>query len=179
MNAMKPENTASGPSAREPITLMPWEKGNYVDLQWIPLAVRFKLDKVGLKIGLKAWQALPFESRQDLLKTPFAASHQQHAWSEALRQAMTTHGLGEPTPFPQAPPLSDTREALSPEALLAWRSVGFDLAAGLGQLSDFGRYVAIKTVQSGKSATQSLTPDSREHWVEVAHTLGLPAYFTT
>ena len=41
------------------------------DLHFIPLAIRYKLDTLGLKIGLDAWLRLSIEERFELLNSPF------------------------------------------------------------------------------------------------------------
>lgn len=40
------------------------------DLTYIPMAVRFKLDKCGIKLSLDDWQLLPERRRRELLNAP-------------------------------------------------------------------------------------------------------------
>ncbi len=40
------------------------------ELEWIPLAVRMKLDVAGLSLGLEDWQALELEARRSLVAAP-------------------------------------------------------------------------------------------------------------
>lgn len=43
-------------------------------LLWLPLAVRHKLDGCRLRLSLLEWQALPLETRAELLHLPAAAA---------------------------------------------------------------------------------------------------------
>lgn len=54
----------------EPICLFSCEPPEAHALEWLPLAVRFKLDAVGLKIRLPEWQALARDERLALLGCP-------------------------------------------------------------------------------------------------------------
>jgi hypothetical protein len=46
-------------------------------LQWLPLAVRYKLDQCGLKIGLQQWHALALDQREALVRRPPGALFEQ------------------------------------------------------------------------------------------------------
>jgi hypothetical protein len=50
--------------------LFGFEADLYPSLRCIPMAIRYKLDAVGLKVSLKTWNRLPAEQRMELL----------HAW---------------------------------------------------------------------------------------------------
>jgi hypothetical protein len=54
----------------EPIRVLPCEPSQACSLEWLPLAVRFKLDAVGLKIRLAEWQVLGRDERLALLACP-------------------------------------------------------------------------------------------------------------
>jgi hypothetical protein len=54
----------------QPDRVFEFEPAAARDLEWLPLAVRYKLDLCGLKIGLNEWQALALEQRQALLRCP-------------------------------------------------------------------------------------------------------------
>ena len=43
-------------------------------LTYVPMAVRFKLDKCGIKLSLAHWSQLPERERRKLLKAPCANS---------------------------------------------------------------------------------------------------------
>jgi hypothetical protein len=53
-----------------PTCVLPGESVQARQLAWMPLAVRFKLDRCGLRIGLAQWQAMSLTERSALLVTP-------------------------------------------------------------------------------------------------------------
>lgn len=62
-----------------------FEAATYVSLEFVPLAVRRKLDLAGLKISLDGWQALPFEERLALCHLPIDASGDLDVYRVVLR----------------------------------------------------------------------------------------------
>ena len=56
-----------------PTACLTFESQACQSLQWLPLAVRFKLDECGLKLSLQQWQGLPLAERQALLALPSGA----------------------------------------------------------------------------------------------------------
>ncbi|MEO6096043.1 MAG: nitrate reductase associated protein [Fibrobacteria bacterium] len=51
-------------------SLFEYEREYRSDLRFIPMAMRYRLDCVGLKIGLPAWQWLPVPARFELAAMP-------------------------------------------------------------------------------------------------------------
>ncbi len=83
------------------------------DLTYIPMAVRFNLDRFGLRITLAQWQLLPYEDRRLLARFPVDEDTQiEPNFDHALFEMLRTHANVEP-------------EWFSPEEAPAWR----DLAA--------------------------------------------------
>ncbi len=131
-----------------PDQLLPWETGPYADLEWLPQAMRFKLDAVGIKVGLKQWQALPIEAKRQLLAAPIADEAAKEAWKQSLLQVLQTAGI-EASNLPPASPLS-----WNPETQAQWQAVGFALTEEIwSQWSEFQKYVAEKTAFSKSSTT--------------------------
>ena len=64
--------------------LFSFEKEEFGALSLIPLVGRYRLDCVGLKLSLKAWQRLPLSERQALLSLPFDQEVEQIHWSHRL-----------------------------------------------------------------------------------------------
>ena len=58
-------------SAADDARLFAFESELETSLTYIPLAVRFKLDKCGIKLSLEAWQQLPEDRRRKLLQAPY------------------------------------------------------------------------------------------------------------
>lgn len=61
----------------EPVHILSSEPPQARSLEWLPLAVRFKLDALGLKIRLYEWQALARPKRQALLACPAGGSFEK------------------------------------------------------------------------------------------------------
>lgn len=74
---------------------------DFVDsLRCIPMAVRFKLDRVGIKLTLRQWSRLRREERQDLLRRPCASDREVARWRVRL-EALVALRADEPiTPLP-------------------------------------------------------------------------------
>lgn len=51
-----------------PTLCLPFESASARSLDWLPLAVRYKLDAAGLRLTLEQWKALPITERGDLLR---------------------------------------------------------------------------------------------------------------
>ena len=54
-------------SELEPTSVLAFEPDEAKALKWLPLAVRYKLDRCGLKLSLDQWRSLPIADRQQLL----------------------------------------------------------------------------------------------------------------
>jgi hypothetical protein len=69
-----PPKNASEPhaeiSSADHARLFAFESELEASLTYIPLAVRFKLDKCGIKLSLASWQLLPEDRRRVLLRAP-------------------------------------------------------------------------------------------------------------
>jgi hypothetical protein len=65
-----------------------------LSLEYMPLTMRYRLDRAGVKLSLKAWQALPYETRRALCEHPVD--------TEALRETLRTRcvAIGEQTGVP-------------------------------------------------------------------------------
>lgn len=55
------------------------------DLHFMPLAIRYRLDLAGIKLGLEAWRALSVETRRRLLDMPAGVSAGVESVADALR----------------------------------------------------------------------------------------------
>lgn len=84
-----------------PHDLFGFEEEEFADLQWMPLAMRFRLDVSGFKLVLASWQILPFPERVKLLNLPFEGKHEQLLWAVYLKNALLAHGLEEPATLEQ------------------------------------------------------------------------------
>ncbi|HWX12964.1 MAG TPA: nitrate reductase associated protein [Trinickia sp.] len=118
------------------------------DFKFIPMSVRFNLDRFGLRISLAQWQLLPYADRVLLARFPV---HDDAAiepnFDHALFEMMHTHANVEPDWFtPDAEPPWSRIDAV-PEGVMHQCSI-----AGLpvptretwAQLAPFKRYVLAK-----------------------------------
>lgn len=93
--------------------LFDFEVASSENLTFIPMAVRFNLDRAGRRISLAQWQRLPHEDRRLLARFPVdddASAEFAHALGEMLR----TH-MGEG--------LESFAESFAPDLAPAWRDV--------------------------------------------------------
>jgi hypothetical protein len=56
--------------APEPTQTFEFEPEEARKLNWLPLAVRYKLDQCGLRVSLRPWQTLAHAHRQRLVESP-------------------------------------------------------------------------------------------------------------
>ena len=70
------------------------------DLGWIPRPVRAKLDRVGIKLHLKEWQAFPLEERQALCALPCQTAVEKKAFQERLDTLALRHCGAPPRRLP-------------------------------------------------------------------------------
>ena len=74
LKAPSVKSEASGPTTAPPYPdetrLFGFESELEANLTYMPMAVRFKLDKCGIKLSLEQWQRLPLHRRRELLRTP-------------------------------------------------------------------------------------------------------------
>lgn len=135
------------------------------DLTYMPMSVRFNLDRFGLRISLAQWQLLPHADRTLLARFPVDEDTQiEPNFDHALFEMMRTHANVEPDWF-------------TPEAEPAWRDTGtvpesllrHSESAGLSALSvdrwsrldPFKRYVLTKLSRKPE-ASHDFMPAMRE-----------------
>ena len=120
------------------------------DLRCIPMAVRRKLDLVGVKLGLPHWHRLSAAERQRLLAWPDDAAGlgQLGDW---LRQRTAAMPEGEAKALEPARQEPWQRADLCPEILLeACRELGLRLAPnGWSRLGELERFALVKLSRPG------------------------------
>lgn len=149
----------------KPTQLLPWEDdANYLRLVFLPMAMRFKLDVVGLKLHLKQWQAFPLEARQALLAFPCESPEDCLNFTTRLQALAKKHTAETLEPLPAA---LDLTAGEKPEGLTdKLRPLGFDLPEDLWkQAPAYARYLLTKIGLSAK-ASPALP--------KLAHALNLP-----
>jgi len=83
-----------------------FEEETWATLEFMPFALRYRLDRAGVKLPLAAWQKLPHDERVALCEHPVGSLEQR----DALRARCLAHGehTGAPAkavdPSPDPPP---------------------------------------------------------------------------
>ncbi|HEX3382381.1 MAG TPA: nitrate reductase associated protein [Paraburkholderia sp.] len=145
--------------------LFDFEVASSENFTYIPMSVRFNLDRFGLRITLTQWQQLPLEDRKLLARFPVEEDTQiEPNFDHALFEMLRTHANVEP-------------EWFTPEESPAWRqtdSVPADVShqAGLAgltapsvacwaELEPFKRYVLAKLSRKPE-ASHDFVPAMKE-----------------
>ncbi|MEB3348799.1 MAG: nitrate reductase associated protein [Cyanobacteriota bacterium] len=120
------------------------------DLRCIPMAVRRKLDLVGVKLGLPHWHRLSAEERQRLLVWPDDAEGLGRL-GDWLRQRTAAMPEGEAKALPPARQEPWQRREACPEVLLeACQELGLPLDVGGWQrLRELERFALVKLSRPG------------------------------
>ncbi len=77
--------------------LFHYEVESSEDLTFIPMCVRFNLDRFGLRISLAQWQLLPYEDRRLLARFPVDEDTEiEPNFDHALFEMLRTHAMSSP-----------------------------------------------------------------------------------
>ena len=134
--------------------LFDFELDSSENLTYIPMIVRFNLDRFGLRISLEQWQLLPLEDRKLLARFPAdEAAEIEPNFDHALFEMLRTHAGLEPTWFePDSSPAWRSTETV-PDALVQQSALAGLPAPDLAQwrgLAPFQRYVLVKLSRKPK-----------------------------
>src|SRR6266851_7947556 len=106
-----------------------FEDEMHESLQCVPMAVRRKLDRVGLKISLEPWKALDRGERLAICHLPTNSPEECDALATFIREAMLRHFGTEPKSLTDAQRAGAEPPATPPEQLVSRaRDEGFDLS---------------------------------------------------
>ncbi|XUW88870.1 nitrate reductase associated protein [Burkholderia sp. M6-3] len=115
---------------------------------YIPMSVRFNLDRFGLRISLAQWQMLPLEDRKLLARFPVEDDAEiEPNFDHALFEMLRTHANVEPEWFtPDEAPAWRNTDGVPESVLRQAKQAGLAApsAALWGQLDPFKRYVLAK-----------------------------------
>jgi hypothetical protein len=98
-------------------TLFAFEDDFVASLRCIPMAVRFKLDRCGVKLSLRQWSRLSPEDRRGLLLQPCDADAEAAAYRERLVGLIETTAGGEVKPLPDGSTVPWDDAARTPAAV--------------------------------------------------------------
>lgn len=107
-------------------------------LRCVPMAVRRKLDNVGVKLSLRQWSRLSREARGELLDLPCADAAEAEAWRIRLADLAEAAGQAPLKPLPEGDDLPDPPRDAPP-----------------AQVADFARTQGLRPL--GADAWRSLT----------------------
>jgi hypothetical protein len=97
-------HSRSGPAATvksmNEIALFDFESDFVATLRCIPMAVRFKLDRVGVKLSLRQWSRLNGDERQALLLAPCQSSIELGQYRGHLVRLLNAQGQQDAAPLP-------------------------------------------------------------------------------
>ncbi len=123
-------------------------------LQCVPMAVRRKLDRVGLKIGLEQWKTLGHGERLAICHIPTENSEEREALATFIRESMLRHFGVEPKPLTEADRASAEPPATPPAKLFEHaREAGFDLNNSIWSRLDADERFAL--IKMGDAVTPS------------------------
>lgn len=124
--------------------LFDFESGYAGDLRFIPLSIRYRLDRIGLKLGLEAWRGLGLETRRRLLDAAVGDGAGDATFRQALGEACLEWAVPAPASVPPLDPAAWSEAAGPP------RETGMDsrVSDGWRSLSDLRRYALFKLARS-------------------------------
>lgn len=135
------------------------------DLTYMPMSVRFNLDRFGLRISLAQWQLLPHADRTLLARFPVDEDASiEPNFDHALFEMMRTHANVEPDWFtPDAEPAWRKGSAVPASVVEHSRAAGAPVpsAERWGQLDPFKRYVLSKLTRKSEPS-HDFVPAMRE-----------------
>jgi hypothetical protein len=136
-------------------------------LRCIPMSVRLKLDRTGIKLSLKQWNKFPTEERRQLVEMPCDESPQIESYRQyliALIRNFTTTPV-ELVPLDNLPLWSDP--AVVPERICVWArnlAVASPSREQWALLSPLQRFALLKLTRPGHS-NDNFIPAMREFWL--------------
>jgi hypothetical protein len=83
--------------------LFAFEDDFVASLRCIPMAVRLKLDRSGIKLSLRQWSRFSREDRKELLEAPCATSTEVEAYRSRLVELVALRAREAVKPLPEPP----------------------------------------------------------------------------
>lgn len=127
--------------------LFAFESDFVATLRCVPMAVRFKLDRVGIKLTLRQWSSFTDAVRRALLLTPCESPDEQQDY-RAMLEAMVCEATGETAhPLPATDVLMWDEPDGPPPAIIAFAETAGAPPPSAGdwlRLADLERFVLAK-----------------------------------
>ena len=148
--------------------LFAFEHASSENFTYIPMIVRFNLDRFGLRISLEQWQLLPLEDRKLLARFPADEDTAIGNFDHALFEMLRTHAdLVVPAGRAADPACHRHRAGVARAAERAGRADGAR-AAQWQRLAPFQRYVLVKLSRKPK-LNHDFLPAMREFGLTATH----------
>lgn len=123
-------------------------EADFVDtFRCIPMAVRFKLDRVGVKLTLRQWSRMSREDRAGLLAIACDTGTEVEAYREALCALIRDRAGEEPRMLAEAPCESWARRDRVPDQVMRYAEdvrVAAPSVAAWSRLPDLRRFALLK-----------------------------------
>ncbi|SAK83641.1 hypothetical protein AWB75_05432 [Caballeronia catudaia] len=136
------------------------------NLRFLPLAVRFNLDRFGMRITLDQWQQLPHADRVLLARFPVEDDAElEKNFDLALEEMMKTHANAAPEQIERDPEPVWAHADAVPEAVIRQSSLCGVSAPSLdrwGALDRFQRYALAKLSRNTDKVNHDFLPAMRE-----------------
>jgi hypothetical protein len=134
-----------------------FEDEMHESLQCVPMAVRRKLDRVGLKIGLEQWKSLDRGERLAICHLPVDSAEECEALGVFISEAMKRRFGVEPKGLTDAQRASAEPPASPPLRVVAHaRATGFDLSAAVWSRLDGDERFALLKMGDAETPSHNL-----------------------
>lgn len=125
-----------------------FESGYSADLHFLPMAMRYRLDLAGIKIGLKAWMGIPVRDRFALAAYPIAPGDGAAGFAEEAARVLCANARERPESIPKADPKA-WGISIPPPVRLACEIAGIPMEADAWKrLGELQRYALLKLSDS-------------------------------
>lgn len=123
-----------------------FERELYTTLSCLPLAARYKLDTIGIKIGIKQWLALGMDERRAICEMSANSDEERQVMSELLRRLISERCGEQPTFLSSEQRANALQTAHLPPAVAQQAgSLGYELDAERWKMLDEDqRYALLK-----------------------------------
>jgi hypothetical protein len=129
------------------ITLFGFESDFVTTLRCIPMAVRFKLDRVGVKLSLRQWSRMNSDDRQALLLGPCQSSTELGEYRAHLVRLLNAQGQQDAAPLPSGGTVDWGERDRTPDQVRRFAldaGVQAPSDAAWGRLTDLQRFALLK-----------------------------------
>jgi hypothetical protein len=134
-----------------------FEDEMHESLQCVPMAVRRKLDRVGLKIGLEQWKSLDRGERLAICHFPVDSTEECEGLGVFIREAMKRRFGAEPKVLSDAQKASAEPPASPPGRVVAnARTQGFNLTAEIWSRLDSDERFALMKMGDAETPSHNL-----------------------